>query len=74
MRSIISLSLPPQKKKEIAKRAKKMGLSVSAYVLHTIDVEQKMISEDELLEIAARAERDYKAGKTKVLRSLADLM
>lgn len=51
-----------------------MGISVSSYVLYTIDMEQKMISEDEILEMAERAEKDYKAGKTKVLRSLADLM
>lgn len=74
MRSILNVSLPPQKKKEIEKRAKKMGISVSSYVLYTIDMEQKMISEDEILEMAERAEKDYKAGKTKVLRSLADLM
>lgn len=74
MRSILNVSLPPQKKKEIEKRARKMGFSVSAYILHSVNMEQKMISEDEILEMAERAEKDYKAGKTKVLRSLADLM
>ncbi|MDP4007843.1 MAG: hypothetical protein Q8P68_01495 [Candidatus Peregrinibacteria bacterium] len=74
MRAILNVSLPPDKKKEIERRAKKMGLSISSYVLYTIDLEQKMISEDELLERIKEAEKNYKEGKTKILKSLADLM
>ena len=74
MRSVLSISLPLAKKKEIMRRAKKAGKTVSSYILMALDLEDQLISEDELLGMAKRAEADYKAGKTKVLTSLADLM
>ena len=73
MRSVLSISLSEEKKKEIAKRAKKAGKTVSEYILYTIDLEEDLISEDELVEMMEKAEDEYKKGKTKVLKSLADL-
>ena len=74
MRSIVNISLPPEKKIEIEQRAKKAKKSVSAYILYALQLEQSLISEDELLEMAKNAESDYHNGKTKELKSLADLI
>lgn len=74
MRSIVNISLPPEQKKQIEQRAKKAGKSVSAYILYAVELEKSLISEDELVTMAQQAEVDYKKGKTKELRSLADLM
>ena len=74
MRSIVTISIPDDEKKIIEKRAKKAGKTVSAYFLWIAKLEQSLIQEDELLQMAREAESDYHAGKTKKLRSLADLM
>ncbi len=74
MRSIVNISLPPQRKIEIEQRAKKAKKSISAYILYAIQLEQSLISEDELLKMAKDAENDYRNGETKELKSLADLM
>ena len=74
MRSILNLSMPLAEKKKIEKRAKMASKSVSAYVLDTLKFQEKMIQEDEILAMAERAEKEYREGKTKVLRSLEDLM
>ena len=74
MRSILNISLPPEERKIIEKRARKTHKSVSAYILYAVQVEQNLIQEDELFEIAKKAEKDYEAGKTKKLKSLKDLM
>ncbi|MCK9186523.1 hypothetical protein M0P48_03735 [Candidatus Gracilibacteria bacterium] len=74
MRSILSISLPAEKKVELEKRAKKAGKTVSAYVVYLADFEKNMISEDELVEIVKESEAAYMAGKTKVVSSLSELM
>ena len=74
MRAILNISLPADKKKALQERAKKAGKSVSAYVQYIIDLEQSMISEEELIEMSEQARKDYKDGKTEELGSLADLM
>ncbi|MBI2634885.1 hypothetical protein HYW82_04435 [Candidatus Peregrinibacteria bacterium] len=74
MRSVLSISLPADKKKEIEARARKANKTTSAYIIHIVELEKSLISEDELVEMAAKAEKNYKAGKTKKLKSLADLM
>ncbi|MBU0981814.1 hypothetical protein KKC94_03930 [Patescibacteria group bacterium] len=74
MRAVLSISLPIEKKKEIEERAKKMNQSTSAYIIRVLELEKSLISEDELLRMAKKAEKDYKAGKTKKLGSLTDLM
>lgn len=73
MRSILNISLPQKKKTEIIRRAKKAGKSVSAYILSIIELEQRLISEDELLAMMKEADSEYKAGKTKILKSFKDL-
>lgn len=74
MRSVLSISLSAEKKKEIEERAKKAHKSTSAYIVHVVELEKSLISEDELVKIANKAESDYRAGKTKKLKSLTDLM
>jgi predicted DNA-binding protein len=74
MRAILNISLPAEKKVFIEKRAKKAGKTISAYILYAIELEKSLIQEDEILAMAAQAEKDYKAGKTTKLRSLADLI
>lgn len=74
MRSVLTVSLPPQVKADIEARAKKAEKTVSSYIIYTVELEKKLISEDELVKMARKAEKDYKSGKTKELASLADLM
>jgi predicted DNA-binding protein len=74
MRSILTISLPAGKKALLTKRAKKAGKTVSGYILSIIELEEQLISEDDLLAMAVRAEKDYRAGKTKILKSLNELM
>lgn len=74
MRSILSISLPKEKKLEIEERAKKANQTTSSYIIRIIELEKNLISEEELIKMAAKAEKDYKAGKTKKLTSLADLI
>jgi hypothetical protein len=74
MRSVLSISLPEDKKKEIEERAKKANKSTSSYILYVVELEKQLIPEDELVKMAKKSEKDYKAGKTKKLKSLADLI
>lgn len=74
MRAVLNVSLPPEKKKFIEKRAKKARKSISAYILYAVELEQSLIQEEELLAMAIKAEKDYQGGKTFELKSLADLM
>jgi len=74
MRSVLSISLPEETKKEIQRRAKKANKTTSEYIIQIIQLEKSLISEDELLKMSKDAEKDYKAGKTKKLKSLSDLM
>lgn len=73
-RAILNISLPEAVKKDIVRRAKKSKTSVSEYVVRALRLERSLIQEDELVRMAVKAEKDYKAGKTKILRSFADLM
>jgi uncharacterized protein (DUF1778 family) len=74
MRAILNISLPEEKKKQIQERAKNSGQSVSAYILHAVEVEQQIISEAQLLKMAKRAKKDFKSGETQEVSSLAELM
>lgn len=74
MRSVLSISLPAEKKKEIKERAKKANKTTSSYIIDVVELEKNLISEDELVKMANKAEKDYKAGKTKKLSSLAELI
>jgi uncharacterized protein (DUF1778 family) len=74
MRSILNISLPPEKRIIIQKRAKKTNKSVSAYILYAVQLEQNLIQEDEVLAMAEKAVKDYRAGKTKKLKNLENFM
>ncbi len=73
MRSVLTISIPEDKKKDLERRAKKAGKTVSAYVVSVLEMEKQMISEDELVAIVKEGMREHKAGKTKLLKSLKDL-
>ncbi len=73
MRSVLSISIPPKKLSVLKKRAKSEGMTISAYILRFVDEEEKMISEEELLEDIRISEQEYRDGKCKVLRSDADV-
>ena len=70
----MTISLPPQIKKKLLERAKKENKPVSAIILKALQYEETLISEDTIITEAKQAKKDYLAGKTKVLKSLADLM
>jgi uncharacterized protein (DUF1778 family) len=74
MRAILNISLPEDMKKVIERRAKKAQKSVSAYILYTVELEQSLIQEEQLINMAKKAEKDYKEKKTFKLKSLTDLM
>ncbi len=75
MRRILSVSLPNELAQYVEKQVKKRKFpSVSEYVRHAIGLERNMITEDELLERGKEALAAHKAGKTKILRSLEDLL
>lgn len=74
MRAVVSISMPAKKSEELKSAAKKANKSLSAYVLDMYEMMQGLISEDQLLKIGEETEAEYKSGKAKKLRSLADLM
>lgn len=74
MRSVLAISVPAPQKEAIEKRAKKARKTVSAYVIDALNIMEQMISEDELAAMAKTAEKNYKKGKTRELKSLADLI
>jgi len=67
MRSVLSISIPPKKLKALKKKAKKDGITISAYVLRIIDEEEHMISEKELLEDIRIGEKEFREGKCRVM-------
>ena len=74
MRSVLSISLPEEKKKELQERARKINKTTSEYFLYIMELEKSLISEDELLLMSKNAKKDYKLGKTKKLVSLKSLI
>jgi len=69
----LSISLSTEKKKEIEERAKKANKTTSSYIIHVVELGKSLISEDELLKMARKAKKDHKSGKTKKLKTLANL-
>lgn len=75
MRTVLSISLPQGVARYIERQTKTRGFqSKSAYFQHLIRQEQTMITEDDVVKFDHEALREHKAGKTRKLRSLADLM
>ena len=65
MRDVLTISVPAEKLKTIKAIVKKRNFkSVSEYINFSIDQEQKMISEDQVLSHAKQAIKEYQAGKT----------
>lgn len=74
MRTVLTLSVTDEQKKKIKKRAKKAGLTVSAFVIQSIGIEEKAISKDELLIMVDQSRKDYREGKTTILENPEDLL
>lgn len=74
MRSVLTISVPSEKEKFIRSRAKRMKKTLSSYFLYAIELEQQLISEEEILAMATKADAEYKRGATKELQSLKDLI
>lgn len=72
MRSILTLSLPPDVLASLKRKAKHAGTSVSAYVRRLVVHEEHLISEEELLQKSKKALREYRKGNYKVLKSFED--
>ena len=67
MRSIINISLPPEMVRDVKKEVKAGKFaSVSEYFRH-------LLRSNELARELEEAEKEFQAGKGKVLRSLKDL-
>lgn len=67
MRSVLSISIPPKKLAALKKMAKTEGMTISAYVIHVLDQEEAMISEDELLRDIRQNRKDIAAGKYRIM-------
>ncbi len=75
MRKILSLSFQPEILKKIKENTKKYGFkSISSYFKYLISMDDDLITEDEILEGAKEAKRDYKNGKLLEANSLDDLL
>lgn len=77
MRSVLSISISPVAVRRIKKRAKARGMTVSAYLVKIIDMddtEEHTTTEDEMLAFAKEAERDVRSGKAKKLKKPTDLL
>ena len=75
MREILSLSLPKMTVAEVKRRAKKRGFkSTSEYVRYLVDLDEGLISPEQLLSMSKRADREYHAGKFKEHKSLTEIL
>ncbi len=75
MRSILNLSLPPAEAQVVKRRAKSRGFaSASQYVRFLLELDENLITADELLKMSARADAEYKSGKLIRRKSLAELL
>ncbi|MBP7114060.1 MAG: hypothetical protein KBA40_01255 [Candidatus Peribacteraceae bacterium] len=67
MRSVLSISIPPKKLAALKRRAKREGMTISAYALRIFDAEEQFISEEELLRDIEQGRKDFKEGKCTVM-------
>jgi hypothetical protein len=75
MRSVLSISIPPEKLKILKKKAKKEGMTVTAYVVGRIDEDLEAdISEKKLLQYWKEAREDLKQGRVKEWKHPDDLL
>jgi len=65
MRDILTVSLPTERLNLIKDIVKKRKFnSISEYINFSIDQEQKMISEDQVVTYTKQSKKEYNAGKT----------
>jgi hypothetical protein len=75
MRQVLSLSLPEKITKEIKNSSKQRGFSsVSGYIKYLFELDQNLISENELLNSVKEAREEYKQGKTVKAGSITDVL
>ncbi len=75
MRQVLSLSFSPQEVKDAKNISKKRGFdSVSSYIKYLVNSDKDLISEDEILEAAEEADREYKNGTIIKANSVMDLL
>ena len=75
MRKVLSLSLPEHTTKKMKTLSKQRGYkSVSSYVKHLVEMDEDLISENELLQSIKQARTEYKKGQTVTAQSMADLL
>jgi len=74
MRKVLSISITDTLEKEIKEKTKRKGFSsVSDYIKSLLIMDEDLISEEEILEMAERAKKDYKNDNLVKVKSLADL-
>ena len=73
MRNVVSVSLPSDALGYLNKRTSETGLSTSAYMLRLLKHDEKLISEEELLEMCKQAEEEYRKGNCITLRTDDDI-
>lgn len=75
MREIITISLPTKTRQILKKRLKKRGFrGASEYFRFLMDLDNDLISQKELLQMAKEADCDYKNGLLKKRSSLRELL
>jgi hypothetical protein len=74
----LSLSLPVREVKHLKSSYKKRGFdSISSYIIYLIGLDnskKNMISEDELLELAEEAKKEYERGECLTANSITELL
>jgi len=74
MQTTITIHLSQKAKTALHKRAKSAGISLNKFILLLIENESPMTNEDELYEEISQSMIEHKSGKTKILRSLKELV
>ncbi len=75
MRSILNLSLSDEALQTVKKRVKSGGFeSASQYIRLLLEMDEGLISANELLQMSARADSGNKQGKFIKRKSMAELM
>lgn len=75
MRDIITVSLTKEAKQALKTRVKQRKFrGTSEYIRYLLAQDEDVITQEELLTIAAQAKKDYKKGKLKKYASLAEIV
>jgi len=75
MRQVLSISLPSRTLTAIKRKTKIRGFeSVSEYVKHLLDLDEDLISEEELWKTVKQARQEYRKDKVIKAKSMAHLL